>query len=312
MCFPVKVGLHQGCVMPPWLFNICRDGVVREVNMRVLGRGLSLVGAEGREWKVNQLLFADDTALVADPEELLRRLVEEFGRVCQRRGLKVNVGKSKVMKCSRDVDGGDLDIRLNGEQLEKVDCFKYLGSTVASDGKIEAEVKVRVNEAGKVLGGMRKILKSRSLQMNVKRKLYEGIVVPTALYGAETWNVGTTEKKRLNVLEMRCLRSMCGVTRRDRIRNEEIRRRTGVLRELAGRADQSLLRWFGHVERMQDGKLVKRLVRSDVGGGRLRGRPRLGWMDCVKRALNERGMTVKQSRLIVRDRGKWRKSVVNA
>ena len=311
-CFPVKVGLRQGCVMSPWLFNIYMDGVVREVNMRVLGRGLSLVSAERREWKVNQLLFADDTALVADSEELLRRLVEEFGRVCQRRGLKVNVGKSKVMKCSRDADGGDLDIRLNGEQLEKVDCFKYLGSTVASDGKIEPEVKVRVNEAGKVLGGMRKILKSRSLQMNVKRKLYEGIVVPTALYGAETWNMGTAEKKRLNVLEMRCLRSMCGVTRRDRIRNEEIRRRTGVLRELAGRADQSLLRWFGHVERMQDDKLVKRLVGSDVGGGRLRGRPRLGWMDCVKRALNERGMTVEQSRLIVRDRGKWRKTVVNA
>ena len=310
--FPVKMGLRQGCVMSPWLFNIYMDGVVREVNMRVLGQGLNLVSAGGREWKLNQLLFADDTALVADSEVKLRRLVEEFGRVCQRRSLKVNVGKSKVMKCSREAGGGHLDIRLNGEPLEKVDSFKYLGSVIAADGKVETEVKVRVNEAGRVHGGLRKILKSRSLHMKVKRKLYEGIVVPTALYGAETWSMGTAEKRRLNVLEMRCLRSMCGVTRRDRIRNEEIRRRTGVPRGLAGRADQCLLRWYGHVERMEEGSLVKRLMGSDVRGGRLRGRPHLGWMGCVKRALTERGMTVEQSRLIVRDRGKWRKLVVSA
>ena len=95
---------------------------------------------------------------------------------------------------------------------------------------------------------------------------------------------------RLNVTEMRCLRSMCGVTRMDRVRNEEVRRRTGVVKGLAERADQGVLRWFGHVERMEEERLVKKIVRSDVMGGRPRGRPRMGWIDGVKRALDARGI----------------------
>ena len=76
------------------------DGVVRKVNVRVLGKGLELLSANGFRFEINQLLFADDTALLADSEEKLCRLVSEFFRVCERRRLRVNVGKSKVMRCS--------------------------------------------------------------------------------------------------------------------------------------------------------------------------------------------------------------------
>ena len=61
----VRVGLRQGCVMPPWLFNLYIDGVVGEVNARVPGRGLKLVDGNDNEWELNQLLFADDTVVVA-------------------------------------------------------------------------------------------------------------------------------------------------------------------------------------------------------------------------------------------------------
>ena len=91
-CFPGNVGLRQGCVMSPWLFNVYMDGVVREVNVKVLGKGLELLSANGGRFKINQLLFADDTtARVADSEDKLCRLVSEFGRVCERRKLRVNV-----------------------------------------------------------------------------------------------------------------------------------------------------------------------------------------------------------------------------
>ena len=93
--FPVNVGLRQGCVMSPWLFNIYMDGVVREVNVRVLVKGLELLSADGGRFEINRLLFADDTALVADSEDKLCRLVSEFGRVCERRKFRVNVGKVK-------------------------------------------------------------------------------------------------------------------------------------------------------------------------------------------------------------------------
>ena len=68
--FMVNVGLRQGCVMSPWLFNVYMDGVVREVNVRVLGKGLELLSANGGRFEINQLLFADDTALVAGSGEV--------------------------------------------------------------------------------------------------------------------------------------------------------------------------------------------------------------------------------------------------
>ena len=77
---------------------------------------------------MNELLFSDDTALVADSEEKLCRLVREFGRVCERRKLRVNVGKSKVMRCSKYGNGDRTHVILNGEPLQEVDCFKCLGS----------------------------------------------------------------------------------------------------------------------------------------------------------------------------------------
>ena len=120
--------------MSPWLFNVYMDGVVREVNVRVLGKGLELLSANSGRFEINQLLFADDTALVADSEEKLCRLVSEFGRVWERRKLKVNLGKSKVMRCSRYGNEDRMHVILNGEPLEEVDCFKYLGSQVSADG----------------------------------------------------------------------------------------------------------------------------------------------------------------------------------
>ena len=76
----------------------------------------------------------------------------------------------------------------------------------------------------------------------------------------------------------------------DRVRNEEVRRRAGIERELASRADQRVLRWCGHVERMDEYRMTRRVLLAEVSGGRVRGR--LGWMDGVKLALGNRGMTV--------------------
>ena len=72
-------------MISPWLFNEYMDGLVQEVNGRVLGKGLEMLSANGGRSEINQLLFADDTALVADSEKKLCRLVGEFGRVCERK-----------------------------------------------------------------------------------------------------------------------------------------------------------------------------------------------------------------------------------
>ena len=67
----------------------------------------------------------------------------EFGRVCERRKLRVNVGENKVMRCSRYGNGGRM---LNDEALEEMDCFKYLRSQVAADGGCEMDVVHKINE----------------------------------------------------------------------------------------------------------------------------------------------------------------------
>ena len=85
--FPVNVGLRHGCVMSPWLFNVHTKGVVRDLNVMVHGKVLELLSANGGRFEINQLLFTDNTALVADSEEKLCK-------VCKRRKLRVNAGKS--------------------------------------------------------------------------------------------------------------------------------------------------------------------------------------------------------------------------
>ena len=92
----------------------------------------------------------------------------------------------------------------------------------------------------------------------------------------------------------------------DRVKNEEVRRRAGIEMELASRADQRVLRWFGHVEIMDDYRMARRVLMAEVSRGRARGRPRLGWMDGVKVALGNREMTVEAARQCAKDRKEWR------
>ena len=83
---------------------------------------MELLSANSGRFEINLLLFVDDTALVADSEEKLCRLVSEFSRVCERRKLRVNVGESKVMRFCRYGNGDRMHVILNGKPLEEVDC----------------------------------------------------------------------------------------------------------------------------------------------------------------------------------------------
>ena len=114
----------------------------------------------------------------------------------------------------------------------------------------------------------------------------------TALYGGEAWGMRSAERRKVNVLEIMCLKTLVGVSRMDRVRNEEVHRRAGIERELARIADQAVLRWFGRVERIYDYRVARKLLMAEVSGIRVRGRQRLSWMDGVRLALGNRGMTV--------------------
>ena len=302
--FEVNVGLRQGCVMSPWLFNMYMDGVVKEVDARVMGRGVDLEW-EGQKWKINKLLYADDAVLMADSEENLQRMVNVFEGVCMRRKLKVNVSKSKVMVVSKN-GGFNVNVQLNGERMEQVQCFRYLGSDIHECGGMNEEFGHRAREGEKVGGALRAVWRNKRMSMEAMRGMYESIVVPTVLYGSETWVMNARNVSRLEAVEMRCLRSMCGVTKYDRIRNERIRERTGVQMRLGERAEQAILRWYGHVKRMGENRYAWRILESCVPGVRPRGRPRKRWMEGVNEAIRSRGHDIEQANLCVNDRVSWR------
>ncbi len=94
--FNIEVGVRQGCVMSPWLFNTFMDGCIGEMKVRVRDLGARL-NVRGVEQPLVASLYADDTVLLAQTEGMLQKIVDEFDRVCKRRKLKVNAGKSKVM-----------------------------------------------------------------------------------------------------------------------------------------------------------------------------------------------------------------------
>ncbi len=98
--FNIEVGVRQECVMSPWLFNIYMDGCIREMKVRVWDVGARL-NVRGVEQPLVAGLYACYTVLLAETEGMLQRIVDEFDRVCKRRKLKVNAGKSKVMVFER-------------------------------------------------------------------------------------------------------------------------------------------------------------------------------------------------------------------
>ena len=139
------------------------------------------------------------------------RLVEEFSRVCRRRKLKVNEAKSKVMQSTRGGTVGGMNIMMDGQVLEEVEVFKYLGSLVTAVGGVESDVQQRVLEGSKVLGTVRSVLKGMTMSWGVKKTMYRQVIVPTVTYGAETWVLREAERRRLNVFEMKCLRAWWGL-----------------------------------------------------------------------------------------------------
>ena len=123
--------------------------------------------------------------------------------------------------------------------------------------------------------------------MKLKGKIYKTVVRPALLYGAETWATTRGQEARLEVNEMRMLRWMCGVTRRDKIRNEHIRGTTGVV-QASKKITEKRLKWYGHVRRMKEEHIVRRMLDVEIPGERRRGRPNLRWKDACKRDVTEK------------------------
>ena len=175
-----------------------------------------------------------------------------------------------------------------GEEWKRLKRIGTWGVDISTNTGMGEEVNHRIGEARKAWGALKDVWKKRHIFREAKVGMYKGIIEPSLLYGCETWVLNVRDKNRMEAVEMNCLRNICGLRRIDRVPNVEIRRMCGKNVSVSQRMDQGVLRWFGHVERMGNERLVKKVYDSEVRGVRRRVRPRKSWMNGVKEILRTR------------------------
>ncbi len=162
--------------------------------------------------------------VVAETTEDLQRMVQKVEEQCKRYKLDINKDKTKSLKIGRE--RGALNIRLSTGVIEQIDEFKYLGVNI-SDGTTRKTIRERIAMGQRAFGRLSKIWRSNTTSTGLKLRLLMAVVIPTTTYGAECWVLKKEDEKKLLAFEMKCLRRIYGVRWEDRVRNEEVRARTG-------------------------------------------------------------------------------------
>ena len=187
-------GVRQGCCLSPLLFSLYAEMMMEEA-MEGIEEGITIGGK-----LLKDVRFADDQGMVASTECGLQKLMDGLVETAKRYDMKVNVKKTKVMRISRK-GHGTINITIEGQQVEQVSKFKYLGSWITADGYCDTEIRARIGMA-KHAYSCRKELLTRRMSRNVKKKIMKTIVWSVVLYGAETWRLRKDEMRRINALEM--------------------------------------------------------------------------------------------------------------
>ncbi len=127
-------------------------------------------------------------------------------------------------------------------------------------------------------GSLGRVTRERTVSREVKKALRDNIIVPTVAYASETWVWNQSQRSKIQAAEMSNLRDGCGVSRMDEESNENVYRKFGMSSRGEGMncrmvemVKRSTLRWFGHLERMDERELTKRIYRSKIDAGNVRG-----------------------------------------
>lgn len=288
-------GLRQGSALSPLLFIVVMDELMERVARRI------------GEDKMKVMAFADDLMLWGSREEEVQVQLDAWIEEGTHYGMKFNAKKSEYMVTTRDKGRVGGRVMLGEEEMRRVSHFKYLGSVIEEEGRIDREINERGRQAGAFMRATGTLVRSSWVPQKSKKVIYRNYYVPILIYGAETWTMGGRDKSRVQAGEMRFLRSRIGVTRRDRMRNEDIRNRVGE-EPLIDEIEKRRLKWYGHMKRMSDSRLPKMMHEREMEGSRARGRPRRRWIGGVMEAVERReadwGSVVRERWW--EDRRRWR------
>ena len=274
--FPTTVGVRQGCLLSPTLFNIFLERIMTDA----LNDHESPVGIGGRT--VSNLRFADDIDGLAGSEHELSELIRKLNDSCVSYGMEISAEKTKIMT-NTHANGLQNDIVINGSVLQCVDQFVYLGAFVSDSGS-RTEILSRMAKAQSSLSKLKVVWNDKFISVSSKIRLLRTIVISVFLYACESWTLDVYLENRIASFEMRCLRRILNIDYRDHVTNVSVREKVtaeiGKHQELLDIVKSRKLKWFGHTTRKNG--LAKDCLQGTVRGGRGRGRPRKKWSDNVK------------------------------
>jgi len=298
--FETLVGVLQGCVLSPLLFNVMLEVVMAMADVDETG-----IIVSGN--RISNLRFADDIAFLADGQSDLQQQITSLHTASSRFGLKISTSKTEVQCVSRNAP--KLMITIGGTELNQVEQFTYLGGVISEDARSEHDIKRRINLATGVASSLNTVLESRDISKATKVRVYCALVLSVLLYNSETWTMRVTDEDRLRVFEMAVLRRICGVSLLDRWRNDDIRARLNIDFDVVEAVRRRRLTYFGHVQRMKAERIPVRVLNGYIHGSRPRGRPRKRWIDMLEEDCKYRDVTLIQACKLAEDREEWKKLV---
>ena len=206
--FNTTVGLRQGCLLSPTLFNLFLEEIMIEIEIK------HAISVGGRP--IWNLKFADDIDLLAGSNAELQHLIDELAKSTARYGMEISAEKSKVMINTNNAKS--VDITLYENKLEEVDKFVYLGSTIISDGKSDNEIRIRLAQSTSAMIRLYTIWNSKHINFKLKYNLYRSLVLSILTYVCETWIISMAMQKKISAFESKAHRNYLALNIKIRLR----------------------------------------------------------------------------------------------
>ena len=218
-------------------------------------------------------------------------------------GLKKNVSKTKLLRVNATTA---CSLMVDGEKIEEVESFCYLGSYITRDGGAEKDAEHRIIKTSKAFGAMHKIWRSNKISTNLKIKFFKTNVLSVLLYGCETWKVTDKIISSVEVFVNKCLRQLLKIFWPIVITNKELLTRT-KMENFQIMIKRRKWNWIGHtIRRPSKTDIAKAALEWNPQGKRKRGRPKATWRRTIIEEAKEKNKCWGEIKNLAKNRVRWR------